>query len=144
MDCFELQPWLTIRGMSNIATVVQSEHEWADMSEFRDVVLWTEVALVPPGSGTAYVTFETAPSKDETLFQQAVAPFQVQPTNGTAVYVSVVHRDLASVPIAQWLRWNISQQGFSPTWSVVFRIWAAGMRNTAGSMRGPRIMTATE
>jgi hypothetical protein len=120
MRCFEMQDWLTIRGASlaSTATIIQGEHAWLDLSDYRDVVVWTEVKTA---SGTPNLSFETCASKDEELFAQAVAPYT--PVHGT-VKVIVVHRDTASIPLATWLRWKLTQAGGS-NWDVTFRVWIA-------------------
>jgi|ERR1700722_11958441 len=130
MRCFEMQDWVTIRGASSAsqATTIQSEHQWLDLAKYSDVVLWTEIKEATLGSGTVDISFETAPSKDESLFSQAVAPFLA--TAGT-VTASVVHRDTATVPLGRWLRWKITS-GAGTAWDVVFRVWVAAAGGGGG------------
>jgi len=128
MRCFEMQDWATIRGGSSIVTTTQSEHQWLDLSEYRDVTVWTEIKEATVGSGSVSVSFETCPSKDDALFAVAVTAFSAVP----GVTVSVVHRDTASVPLGRWLRWKVTQAGAGQTWDVAFRIWVSAAGEKAG------------
>jgi hypothetical protein len=122
MHCFEMQDWLTIRASSTLLTVTQSEHAWLDLSEYRDVVLWTEVKeLTINTGGLVSITFTTCPTQDEELFARAVAPFLATP----GVTASVVHTDSAPVALARWLRWQLLSSGATAAWDVTFRVWAS-------------------
>lgn len=124
MHCFELQPWVTIRGPANVV-ITQGASGWLDLRGYRDIVLWTEVAEVSNvGTGDpATLSYETCPTTDDVLFAAAVAPFLPAP----GVQVNVVHRDTAGVPLARWLRWQLAEAP-SSTWDITFRVWVSASR----------------
>jgi hypothetical protein len=129
MHCFEMQDWVTIRGASVASsTIAESEHQWLDLSDYRDVTLWTEVKAATIGAGAVTITFETCPTKDDSMFAVAGTPFSA----ATGVTVTVVHRDTATVPLARWLRWKITQSGAGQAWDVVFRVWVSAAGKTSG------------
>jgi len=119
MHAYILQDWTTIRGSSAVLTMTQEEPGWLDLSPYQDVVFWLDVkeALNSPT-----ITFQTSPSKDDYLFA-AVAAGQVMPAAGaTAPVVVSALMYTASVPLARYLRWQITSSG---AWDATFRVLVA-------------------
>ncbi len=117
MYSFVLQDWLTISG-PDANTIIQTERDWLDMSPYQDVVSWVDVKEV--GATAVNLLLETAPSKDESLFQAmgAATPMTVGLTIVQLLMGS------ATVPIAQYLRWKIGPAS-AAAWEVTFRILVA-------------------
>jgi hypothetical protein len=138
MYCFIMQPWQTIRGNSTITAINQTESWWLDLTPYQDIVAWLEVKEVSVGGGTnVQMAYQTAPTKDDTLFQAVVAAFNV----ATGVTTTVMLKDSATVSVSRWLRWQLTVTGGpSSTWDAVFRIFIAanvvgrGRRANAGAM----------
>jgi hypothetical protein len=131
MHCFEAQPWTTIRMVKAATVVTQSEHQWLDLAEYRDVVIWIEVKEFSAGGGTLTFALETSPSKDDGLFTAIIS-------TAAAVTVAAIprHRDWATVPIARWLRWKLTVGGtVTSTPDITFRYWVAAVSGT-GARRG--------
>ncbi|MEO6575326.1 MAG: hypothetical protein ABIP89_15880, partial [Polyangiaceae bacterium] len=69
MESRILQDWTSIRG-SGTTAVVQSASAWLDAPEYADATFWLDVREVTnPGAGTVSLSYETAPIKDDALFQ---------------------------------------------------------------------------
>jgi hypothetical protein len=137
MHCFELQSWVFLRtSPTQTQTISQSENAWLDLSAFRDVTLWVEIERATLGSGgTAYLNFQTNASKEEDLFQNIV---QLNFASGLlGVTVAPVHLDIATTPLARWLRWQFTTTNQSTRSEITFRAWAAAGGAGAG-MRGGR------
>jgi hypothetical protein len=132
VEGFLLQDWTTIRSDSTTTLVTQSEPDWLDLLEYRDIVLWLEVAQRNVGGGTdLLMRYETAPSKDEVLFALLVPAFRIS-VSTTPHIEKILESQNPSVPLCRWLRWSI--QGVAPTgmWGATFRIHCAVNRG------GPR------
>ena len=131
MYSFLLQDWVTIRGASSVATVIQSEDCWLDLTSFQDVVAWLDVKNVTTSGASILLAYQSAATKDESLFLAITSALSVA---GTGLTVTPMIKDLTSTPLARWLRWRLSISG-SPTatWDVTFRIFVAA--NTLGNNR---------
>jgi len=125
-----LQDWTTIEGASSVATLTQSEAFWLDTSQYLDLVTFLQVVAA---SGCT-LSYQTAPTKDESLFQSIDT---VTLTSG--VTVGIYLRDTASFPLSHWLRWSLG--GGGTTWNVTFRIWVA--LNQPGGFAWERTAGAT-
>ena len=122
---FLLQDWLTLQGpsLAGSSPITQSEFAWLDMSGYLDLVTWLQVSEI--SAGNYYCAFQTAPTKDESLF---TAMNDVSVATGTpmalGVQVGVYLRDTALCPLSQWLRWQIIPPA-STAWNMTFRIWVS-------------------
>ncbi len=124
MFCFPLTTWTTMRGAMTIASITQGEAQWLDLQRFQDIVAWLEVKNITLGAATNItMTYQTAPTKDESLFQPVIAAINM---SAGLVKVSPGLMSSASVPNARWLRWVLSATG-APTssWDATFRLWIA-------------------
>jgi hypothetical protein len=106
---------------------------WLDLEAFADVVFYLEVREVtPPGAGSVQVSFETSPTRDESLFAPLAT---LTPTAGASP--TVVKALLASnaVPLARFIRWKlVGTQG--GTWDMTFRaVASAGLGVTSFTPR---------
>jgi hypothetical protein len=117
MRSFMLQDWTTIRGGTGVNTVTQQETDWLDLSAFRDVAFWIDVKET---SGTPILGLQTAPARDDSLFLAMVT--NVTLAVATAPTVVQAFAMQANVPIAWWLRWQLSG---TPPWDATFRIFVA-------------------
>ena len=115
MHAFTLQDWTTIQG--GVATVTQGEESWLDLTPYQDVVFWLDVRQA---TGSPSVTYQTSPTKDESLFQGMVGAASM--AAGTSPTVAKALLSGATVPIARYLRWQIT--GTAP-WTATFRILIA-------------------
>lgn len=120
MYSFVLQDWTSLEGVGTVS-VIQSEHDWLDMSPFQDVVLWIDVRQATT-SPTPNLLIETSPSKDESLFV-SMNSTAIPMTASPSPFILQLLMGSAAVPVAQYLRWKISSGG--GTWEATFRILVA-------------------
>lgn len=122
MYSFVLQDWITIGGATT-SQIIQTEQDWLDMTPYQDVVVWLDVreaSTSPP----AAMYFETAPSKDESLFVPMLAGGTTLVAAPTPAIVQLLMGS-AAVPIAQHLRWRVQGTGAVGLWDATFRILVA-------------------
>lgn len=122
MEIFTLQDWTTIRGAST-TPIVQTASSWLDCANFADVVFWLEVSEVAnPAGGNVSMIYETAPIKDEPLFQTLASVPAI--TAGGPTISKAMMNACAFVPLARFVRWKL-QSTAAGAWDVTFRIQAA-------------------
>jgi hypothetical protein len=120
MHSFILQDWTTIRGASGVSTITQDEDGWLDLAPYQDVVFWLDLK---ESTNTPMITFQTSPNKDDALFQ-ALVPGTSLPTAGFSAPLVVSALMLnASVPVARWVRWQLTAT--TGTWDASFRVLIA-------------------
>lgn len=126
-----LQDFVTIRGATSVTSITQSEAQWLDLQAFQDLVFWLDVKELTSGGATTFtVAYQTAPTKDDSLFVNMASV-----TIAAGVAVTSVLKDTATNPLARYVRWQLAVTG-SPTsaWDATFRIWVAG--NAPGARAG--------
>jgi hypothetical protein len=124
-----LQDWVTVRSGSGGA-VTQGEPAWRDTSSFLDLVVFIETKNFAISAGNLMMALQTAPTKDEVLFQ---GMNDVSNATGTPVAVGVqtfvMLRDTALCPLAHWLRWQLGPPPTNPSgatsFEATFRVWAS-------------------
>jgi len=127
MICNCLQDYINIRADSAATFVNQNETGWLDLSGFQDVVAFLEVK----GFAGAVIAmgYQTSPSKDETLFANAVGAV----TLVTGLTTTPILKATATVPLARWFRWKLTATTITGVWDAYFRVWLAcnraGKRN---------------
>jgi hypothetical protein len=121
VHAFVLQDWTTIRG-SGDGSVIQGSDQWPDMTAYQDLQFWLDVREVTLTSGSLVIDFETAPTKDEVLFQAMINSTNLVAAAGPIVPPIQALLSNATVPIARWLRWKITASGGASTWDATFRI----------------------
>lgn len=115
MYTFVLQDWITIRASA--PQVTQAEPAWLDLEPYQDVTFWLQVTEVT-GSPTPTLTYQTAPTADDSLFQAMTATPIALAASTTAIVTQVLMLS-ASTPLARFVRWQLNGSGL---WDASFRI----------------------
>jgi hypothetical protein len=118
MHTLIVEDWITVSGPGG-DTITQDEMRWVDLEPFQDAVFYVECREAT-GSTKATIALQTAPAKDETLFQQVAST--VFAASGTPTLLPVLLAS-ATTPIARYCRWQI--QGPAVAWDATFRILVA-------------------
>jgi hypothetical protein len=122
MHTFVLSDWITVKGNAN--SVIQSESDWLDLTPYEDVVFWIDCR---EASGTPTLALQTSPTKDETFFGATGASLY-SATLASGTVVSKVTMKDATVPIARYLRWQLSAgAAFDATFRIMVSANAPGM-----------------
>jgi hypothetical protein len=125
---YVLQDWITIRGAAGTNTsITQGEQSWMGFAPYQDIVFWLEVREVTLASATnVTVNYETAPSKDESLFLPMVTGVAVTAALATPAVTKVILAQNPTVPLARWVRWKLNLTGTaSASWDMTFRVLCA-------------------
>ena len=119
MICNCLQDYINIRADSAATFVNQNETGWLDLSGFQDAVAFLEVK----GFAGAVIAmgYQTSPSKDESLFANAVGTV----TLVTGLTTTKILKSTATVPLARWFRWQLTATTITGVWDAYFRVWLA-------------------
>jgi hypothetical protein len=116
-----------MRGSNNTAPIVQNEADWMGFSSFQDIVLWADVREVTT-TGNVTLSFETAPTKDEVLFQQLTGASIAYATGASNVTVkTVLLASNPAIPLSTWVRWKLANS-LNATWDITFRVLASANR----------------
>lgn len=131
---YVLQDWITIRGSATLTDVVQGENDWMGFSSFQDIVFWVDIREVTnPTSGAINLSLETAPTKDDILFQAMQTITGI--TTGVTLKPNILSAAGTTVPLATWVRWRLHPTGSSTQpWDVTFRVLAAANRVVRGQV----------
>jgi hypothetical protein len=117
-----MQDWITVRGSALTTIVKQPEDQYPDLSMYQDLVVIQEVSDLTGGtSATTQMTYETAPTKDDVLFDKIDATAQFIMALG--VTRVVLRYSAVSLPISRYVRWKLTGGTGTPPWSVTFRVW---------------------
>ena len=119
MRAFLMQDWTTIRGASTVSTVTQQETNYLDLAAFQDVAFWLDVKEV---FGTVTLTLQTAPAEDDSLFTALLPAIGLVTT--TTPMIKVALMSTATVPLARFVRWQLTGSGGSG-WDTTMRILVA-------------------
>lgn len=124
MLCLPLQDFITIKSIPGSTTVSQSEAGWLDLFAFQDIIAFLDVKQFGAGGGTnVTMSYEHAPTKDDSLFIPAVAAFNL--ANGLTV-TKMLMAGGGVTPISRYLRWKLTVTGSPSTaWDATFRVWIA-------------------
>jgi hypothetical protein len=108
-----LQDWLTVQ--CSVDSVTQSASSWLDVKEFEDLVFFLDVKQQsgPP----TVISYQTAPARENAAFVTLLSTSLVAGTTATALLATY-----ASVPVARFLRWQLSADG---AFNTTFRVWVA-------------------
>jgi hypothetical protein len=117
MHAFILQEWITIRG--SVTTVTQGEDGWLDLTAYQDLVFWVDCREVT--GTTPAISFQTSPTKDDSLFTNVIASANLAAASTPAVTKALLAS--ATVPVARYLRWQIT--GPAGTWDATFCVLIA-------------------
>jgi hypothetical protein len=127
MRTFIAQDFVTMRGSTN-GTITQGRNGWLELPEYPDAVAWLDVREVTTGGGTITMGYQTAPSEDDSAFTAITGPVTANTVPFTAtvgVTVTPLLKDLLTVPLAHWFRWQLAASGTSGTWDITFRLFIA-------------------
>lgn len=118
MHTLIVEDWITVSGPAS-GTIAQDELRWLDLEPFQDAVFYIECREAA-GATTATIALQTAPAKDDSLFQQ-IASTQFT-ASGTPTLLPVLLAS-ASTPLARYVRWQITNS--VNAWDATFRILVA-------------------
>lgn len=132
---FVLQDWTTIRGNNTAGiTINQNESDWMGFSSFQDMVFWIDTREATFSSATIALNLQTSPSKDEVLFQTMFSASLASVSWGPGLVLNggvlprVILAQSPSVPLATWVRWQLTQSGATAPWDLTFRILVSANR----------------
>jgi hypothetical protein len=120
VDSVLLQDWVTLSLGSSVSpnTITQGADKWLDLTTVTDAVFYLDVKQ--PGSGSNAIAYQTAPRREDASFVTMVTmPIALTTTTQTTPVIAAY----ASVPVARYVRWQVSFAG--SLLSVTFRIWLA-------------------
>ena len=120
-----LQDWTTLEG-SGSSAIVQSASKWLNLEGYRDAIFWLEVSGMTTLSTELYMSYETAPLNEPTLFTAMVPEF-LMTASSTPVLTKVLLSQNPTVPVAGLVRWRIRQNA-AGAWRVTFRVHCLGKR----------------
>lgn len=125
MQGLMLQPWTTVQ--SSFPTLTQSVEDWLDLCDYADATFWIDVTQISSGS-TVQLTLQTSPTLDESYFFAAAPPITL--ATSTAPQVLKTVRSAATVPLAKYVRWQLTLLSGTSPWSVTFRVRVAPSRQS--------------
>jgi hypothetical protein len=114
-----MQDWITVRGTGTTTSVVMSQPDWILTAPFQDITFYMEVRNI---TGTPVINYQTAPAKDDYLFQNLGAAAGITMVAG--VTVSPFTLSGATIPVSHWTRWRLTATAGAP-WDVTFRVMAS-------------------
>ena len=128
---YVLQNWTTIRAQTGGTTIIQDEDDWMGFSSFEDIVFWIDMReATVPASQTLTLALQSSPSKDEALFQTMVSAAWTSASSAGLVtpLPKVIQAQAPAVPLATWLRWQLSLSAGASPWDITFRVLLAANR----------------
>lgn len=122
MDAILLQPWTTARASatSGVLSITQDEEAWLDLGQALDATFWIDVPVVTTAGSTVFLNLESAPTKDESLFQPITPPVALSASASPVLARTV--RSASTAPLSRWVRWRLSTPSGSGTWDATFRV----------------------
>jgi hypothetical protein len=123
-----MQDWITIRGVAAGNPVAQDPSQWLNTSPYQDMTFVVDVREISPAGAGCTLVLETAPIRDETLFQTGVIKSLSNSLGTLGVGLNNVTSLLVgapNIPIAHWTRWRLLAAA-GGVWDITFRIWASG------------------
>jgi hypothetical protein len=126
MHTFLSQDLVTIRGPTGNTTITQGHNAWLELPEYPDIVAWLDVHELTPGAaGTVQMGYQTAPTADDTSFLALSSTLITVPLTVTVgVTATPLLKDLLTVPLAKWFRWQLTASSMG-TWDITFRLFVA-------------------
>jgi len=126
MYSYLLQDWTSPKVAAADGSLIQSEADWLSFQPYQDIIFYVECKGVDTG-GTDHIalTFETSPSKDESMFQKMTEVHLDPGTVGTVQIAKVILSQNPDVPLARFVRWRLKTDSASTDWSATFRVYCA-------------------
>jgi hypothetical protein len=121
MHGFVVEKEMTLVG-SGAQTLTQSADRWVDLRLYSDVVAWLTTQELNVGTGLLTMNYQTAALPSDDSFITLAGPLvtiPVTPVVGSTL-VTPMLKDLMSVPLARWFRWQLIGQ--SGTWDITFTL----------------------
>ena len=111
----------------NATPIVQNEADWMGFSSFSDIVFWLDVRETTT-AGNITLSLETAPAKDDVLFQTLTGASQAYATGVSQVNIKpVLLAANPAIPLSTWVRWKLTNSAASG-WDITFRILCSANR----------------
>jgi hypothetical protein len=129
MHSYLSQDLITMRGATSVTTITQAEGAWLDLFAYEDIVCWLDVKEVTTGGGTVQMSYETSPSKDDSLFVAMPTPLTLGTLGLTPTAWVLSALTTFQVPLARWFRWKLMASGGTLSWDVTFRLWVSANSN---------------
>jgi hypothetical protein len=120
-----LQDWVTLEGTTT-ESVKQSASKWLNLEGYCDAIFFLQVSGLMAPSTYLYMSYETAPLNDPTLFTPMVSEFLMSTSSSPAVTTVLLSQN-PSCPVAGLVRWSVRQSHPDP-WGATFRIHCLGKR----------------
>ena len=117
MHSFILQDWTTIRGATS-TNVTQGESGWLDLTPYQDLIFWLDCREV---TGAVTITFQTAPTKDESLFTLITTGSTLAAATTPTIIKALM--TTGGTPVARYVRWTLT--GPASTYDATFRVYVA-------------------
>lgn len=133
---YVLQDWITVKSTMTAGTAfIQNEADWLGFNSFQDIVFWCDFRNVTLGGGTITMALQTAPTKDDILFQTlSNCSFNVTtvstPFTSAGVLPKAILASNPAVPLSTWVRWSLSAT--VANWDLTFRILCSANRTISG------------
>jgi len=137
VHAFQAQQLVTVRGGGD-GTFTQSRNTWLDLSGYQDLVAWLDIQSHAFSSGTLKLAYQTAMTDSEDSFMTMQGPATTMPlSTNPGLQVTPLLKDILTVPLARWFRWQITATGTSG-WSLTFRLFLAA--NCVGNRERARAL----
>jgi hypothetical protein len=114
LESILLQDWVTLSTSATATTITQGADSWLDVGAFEDLVFYLDVKLA---SGSPVINYQTAPVPEEASFTALLPGINM----ATGVTTNSVLAVFAGVPVARFLRWQLTGTSAYAT----FRIWVS-------------------
>lgn len=132
---YVLQDWITLKLTAASSTIIQNESDWLGFSSFQDIVFWCDIRGVTLSAGTVTMFLQTAPTKDDILFQTLsncsfVVTTVATPFTSSGVLPKSILAANPAVPLSTWVRWTITNTTANA--DITFRILCSANRVVSG------------
>ncbi len=112
-----LQDWITAGGAANVSQQ-QTNEKYADLSLYRDIAIYIEIAQLTPAGPGVYV--QSSPNREDAYFQTMTDVSGTATSYFTTGMQVLRYVRFADTPGARFVRW-LATGGAS--WNITFRIW---------------------
>jgi hypothetical protein len=128
VESFCLQDWVTITsGNGDIPSLAQGAARWLDIGDYEDLVFFTEVKSAV---GSVVLTYETAPSREDSAFLPLLTTPYLLYSTGPGLYTASALSCYLAIPPARYVRWRVSVAGEGSA-GLTFRAWVSAYASPA-------------
>lgn len=128
----QLQDWITLKTAATVQVVQAAEH-WFETESVRDMNMIVSTKNVS-GAGSPSLVLYTSPSLNEELFRPAASTILVS----NSITTLRTTFDTASVPIARYVRWQLSAGAGMEATFCIHLSYTLGFGGCAPELRHPR------